>query len=156
MMRVNSTCASGAHAMAVPGWPEPACWGASMARPRTTLIPSCSSSASVTTRTVPALRGAPTGGATRPAAGRSCAPGPGAGRTVARSVGRTVGRDGAGTGPQQRHRRGEAVDEVASPDRTELAGREEPRHGHRAQVFGQHAHVVVRLSEEPSPPAVAG
>ncbi len=54
MIRVNRTCANGASAMAVPGWPESAFWGASMARPRTTLIPSCSSSASVTGRTVPA------------------------------------------------------------------------------------------------------
>ena len=28
--------------MAVPGWPEFACLGASMANPRTTFIPSCS------------------------------------------------------------------------------------------------------------------
>ena len=46
MIRVHSTWASGASAMAVPGWPELACWGASMARPRMTLMPSCSSSAS--------------------------------------------------------------------------------------------------------------
>ena len=39
MIRVQSTCASGANAMAVPEWPELAFSGASMAKPRMTLIP---------------------------------------------------------------------------------------------------------------------
>ena len=42
MTRVNSTWANGARAMAVPGWPELAARGASMASPRMTLMPSCS------------------------------------------------------------------------------------------------------------------
>src|ERR1700759_5050187 len=42
MMRVHSTCASGASAIGVPGCPEFAFWTASIARPRTTLIPRCS------------------------------------------------------------------------------------------------------------------
>ena len=44
MIRVHSTWASGARAIAVPLWPELAFSGASMARPRITLIPSCSTS----------------------------------------------------------------------------------------------------------------
>jgi hypothetical protein len=46
MTRVQSTWASGASAMAVPGWPELAFCGMSMARPRMTLMPSCSRSLS--------------------------------------------------------------------------------------------------------------
>ena len=46
MTREYKTCANGASAIAVPGWPLFARWGASMARPRMTLIHSCSSSAS--------------------------------------------------------------------------------------------------------------
>src|SRR5439155_14379466 len=46
--RVHRTWASGASAMAVPGWPELARCGASMARPRMTLMPSCSRSVSAT------------------------------------------------------------------------------------------------------------
>src|SRR5580704_2630135 len=42
MTRVHNTWASGARAMAVPGWPEFAFRGASMARPLMTLMPSCS------------------------------------------------------------------------------------------------------------------
>src|SRR3954468_5639665 len=49
MTRVHSTWASGARAIAVPGWPELARWGPSMAKPRMTLIASCSSSASLGT-----------------------------------------------------------------------------------------------------------
>src|SRR3954462_8078933 len=48
MMRVNNTCASGASAIGVPGWPEFAFSTASIARPRTTLIARCSSSLVVT------------------------------------------------------------------------------------------------------------
>src|SRR5688500_18217415 len=44
MMRVWSTWASGARAMAVPGWPELAFWTASIARPRITLMALVSSS----------------------------------------------------------------------------------------------------------------
>ena len=44
MIRVHSTWASGASAIAVPGCPELAGWGASIARPRMTLIACCSSS----------------------------------------------------------------------------------------------------------------
>ena len=39
---VHSTWASGARAMAVQGWPLPARCGPSMAKPRMTLMPSCS------------------------------------------------------------------------------------------------------------------
>ena len=42
MMRVHRTWARGASAIAVPGWPESAARGASMANPRMTLMPSCS------------------------------------------------------------------------------------------------------------------
>ena len=49
MMRVQSTWASGASAIAVPEWPELAFSGASMARPRTTLIPSSTNDGSWTT-----------------------------------------------------------------------------------------------------------
>src|SRR3954454_9993680 len=44
MTLVHNTWASGARAIAVPGWPELARCGASMARPRMTLMPSCSRS----------------------------------------------------------------------------------------------------------------
>src|SRR5271166_3993592 len=49
MMRVHSTCASGARAIAVPECPESACSGASMARPQITLIPNWTSAGSCTT-----------------------------------------------------------------------------------------------------------
>jgi hypothetical protein len=49
MMRVQSTWASGASAMAVPEWPELAASGASIAMPRTTLMPSSTSLGSCTT-----------------------------------------------------------------------------------------------------------
>ena len=49
MMRVHSTWARGASAIAVPECPELACSGASMARPRMTLIPSSTSLGSWTT-----------------------------------------------------------------------------------------------------------
>src|SRR6478672_10312068 len=44
MIRVNSTCARGASAMGVPGWPELARCTASIDSPRITSIPRCSSS----------------------------------------------------------------------------------------------------------------
>src|SRR4051794_39384573 len=44
MIRVHSTCASGASAIGVPGCPEFAFCTASIARPRITLIPRCSRS----------------------------------------------------------------------------------------------------------------
>ena len=49
MMRVHSTWASGASAMAVPECPELACSGASMAMPRITLMPSSTNLGSCTT-----------------------------------------------------------------------------------------------------------
>ena len=58
--------------------------------------------------------------------------------------------------PEQGDRRGELVDEVAAPDRSELAGGEEPAHRHRAQGTGQRPGVVVGLVEQPGPPAAAG
>jgi hypothetical protein len=47
MMRVHSTWASGANAMAVPWWPERAAFGASIANPRMTSIARRSSSSVV-------------------------------------------------------------------------------------------------------------
>src|ERR1700752_3595091 len=47
MIRVHSTCASGASAMPVPGCPALAFWGPSMQRPRMTLIARCWRSVSV-------------------------------------------------------------------------------------------------------------
>src|SRR5450432_238717 len=48
MTLVNSTCANGASAIGVPGWPFAARSTASIASPRITLIDRCSSSASLT------------------------------------------------------------------------------------------------------------
>ena len=146
MTRVNRTWASGASAMAVPGWPESAFCGASMARPRMTLIPSCSSSASVTMRTVPAGRRRQPGGtesAEAPATARSRRPGPvvGVGRAVA----------------QQRHRRREPVDEVPPSDRARARRRRRtPPSGTAPRCSDRTRTSWCGSAEQPRPPAVAG
>ena len=53
--RVNSTCASGASAIGVPGWPEFAFCTASIARPRITLMPRCSRSVTATSSSTASL-----------------------------------------------------------------------------------------------------
>src|SRR5579863_10708771 len=98
--------------MAVPGCPELARWGASMARPRMTLMPSCSSSDSLTRPTVPGWPRRPT------AAARSR--GAGHGRAAAAGWSAVGGRV-----PEQGHRGREAVDEVLAAERSQLAGGEE-------------------------------
>src|SRR5581483_6984845 len=121
MILVNSTWARGARAMAVPGWPELAFWGASMARPRMTLMPSCSRSGVVMLAPYPAVR-------------LPLSPLP-------------VG--------EERHRRGEAVHEVAPAHRAELTRGEEARH-RRAHPLVEHLGVVVGLAEQAPAPPVAG
>ena len=59
MTRVHSTWARGARAMAVPWWPLLAARGMSIDNPRITLMARCSSSTSVTPRTLPTTRAAP-------------------------------------------------------------------------------------------------
>src|SRR5581483_11639807 len=61
-----------------------------------------------------------------------------------------------GTGGAQRQAGGDAVEEVAGPDRAELAGAEAPGHRQRAEQLVDEAGVVVGLAEEPLPPPVAG
>src|SRR5690606_22372355 len=52
-MRVHSTWARGARAIAVPGWPLFAAWGASMAKPRMTSMARCSRAGSEVMRRQP-------------------------------------------------------------------------------------------------------
>src|SRR5581483_10971036 len=60
------------------------------------------------------------------------------------------------SGGEQRQAGGEAVEEVAGPDRAELTGAEAPGDGQRAEQLVDEAGVVVGLAEEPLPPPVAG
>src|SRR5712691_2803649 len=57
--------------------------------------------------------------------------------------------------PEEQHRRGEAVHEVASADRPELACGEETSHGDIAERAPQRADVVIGLAEETQPATVA-
>ena len=115
MTRVNRTWASGARAMAVPGWPELAARGASMARPRMTLTPSCS-------RSSRRWRSASCGGC------RSSAGNPIGRTTAGRGRRRSTGGPGL-AGPEQGHRGRGSVHEVVPTHRTELTGGEEPAEG---------------------------
>src|SRR5579875_3956317 len=139
MMRVNRTWPSGAKAMAVPGCPEWACWGASMARPRITAIPNCYSARSSLTRpTVPSRR--------RQAAGAPMCPAGEAGPSGRR----------CGPVPEQRQRGGEPVQEGAPPHRPQLASGEAPDDRPGSELLGDDPDVVVGAAEEPAPAPVAG
>src|SRR5689334_17594560 len=121
MTRVNSTCASGASAIGVPGCPFSARCTASIDSPRTTLIARCSRSVSVTDLALSST--APTLNALLVGSGRSLRS-----RLVARTV-------ASGPSAEQGQARGEAVEEVAAPDRADLARAERAREGHRAELL---------------------
>src|SRR5690606_4609646 len=128
MMRVHSTWARGASAIAVPGCPLRAAWGASMARPRITLMARCSRAGSGVMHPPPYLPSPPppsTPPARSPAADEDEAGGP-------------------------------PVQVAARAHRPDLAGAE--RAGHRVGADGvaHEPGVVVPLAEEGPPPAVAG
>src|SRR5690606_19041418 len=131
MMRVHSTWARGASAIAVPGCPLRAAWGASMARPRTTLMARCSRAGSGVMHPPPYLPSRPPPSARAPAEGRS----PGA-------------EDEEAGGPP--------VQVAARADRADLAGAEHARHRVGADGVAHQPGVVVGLAEQRPPAAVAG
>src|SRR5689334_3785 len=80
----------------------------------------------------------------------------GARTALAPRAGRYSARN-SGPRAEQGHAGGEAVDEVAAPDRPDLAGGEEPGGGHRLDERGLHAaDVVVGAAEHARPASVAG
>src|SRR5207302_1829058 len=126
MIRVQSTWARRARAMAVPGCPEFAFCGASMARPLMTLMPSCSSSAS------------------------------GIGPPLCRlPLCRLRTLPAVDSGAKQHHRCREAVEEVATADGPQLAGAEHAGHGSGFETPGDDARVVVGSPEHSGAPPVA-
>src|SRR5256885_2257106 len=144
MIRVWSTWASGARAMAVPGCPELAFWTASIASPRITLMAFVSSSFPM--RAVPSMWiNQP---AYRPAIPR---PPP----WLPDDAVATHPRPSV-SGGEQSEAGCEAVEEVAGPDRPQFPGAEAPRQGEGAEELVDDAGVVVGLAEEPLAPPVAG
>src|SRR5919108_5413853 len=150
MMRVKSTWASGARAMAVPGCPELAFWTASIASPRITLMALVSSSFAMRAfpsiwisqpayrRPSPGVRGGPRDDSARPQAlprGYPMWSGP---HTPPPSV----------SGGEQGEAGSESVEEVAGSDRAQFTGTEAPRQGERAEELVDHAGVVIGLAEE--------
>src|ERR687898_487190 len=135
MMRVHSTCASGASAIAVPGWPLLAAWGASMARPRMTLMARCSRAGSGVMYAPPYWPALTDPVALAPVSFESC-----------RCGSRVLEHEHAG---------GEPVDEAAAADRPDLAGAEHPGEGRGVEQIVDHTSVVVRLAENPLTTSVA-
>src|SRR5689334_16096822 len=107
MMRVHSTCAAGASAIGVPGCPEFAFCTASIANPRMTLTPRCSSS--------------------------SLTPAPFRHVVAAYVVPKAQTSEERRSGLEYRKGRGEAVQEVPTADRTEFAGAESARDRNRSE-----------------------
>src|SRR5829696_8133542 len=144
MMRVHRTWARGASAIAVPGWPLLAACGASMARPRMTLMARCSRSGSAVMRRPPYWPRR-------------------VDRPLAHVERRTGRRSRSGhvqsrrwTVLEQHDAGGETMDEAAAADRSELAGARHAGDGVDADRVAHRAGVVVGLAEEPRAPAVAG
>src|SRR5262245_24881388 len=139
MTRVHSTCASGASAIGVPGWPEFAFCTASIAKPRMTLTPSWSRSCSVAVVVV-------TGGPLSSLCGRS--------------AGEPTGGP-APAGPlrlrgEQGQAGGEPVHVVAPPDGPDLAGAERTGQRDRPEQLLHQPGVVVGEPEQVPAPAVTG
>src|SRR5215204_6998762 len=134
MMRVHSTWASGASAIAVPGWPLLAAWGASMARPRMTLMARCSRAGSGVMHAPPYC----------PAL------------TVPVALARVFGWRRLGSRVlEHEHAGGEPVDEAVAADRPDLSGAEHPGEGRGVEQVVDHTSVVVRLAEQPLTTSVA-
>src|SRR5204863_9830296 len=117
MTRVHSTCANGASAMPVPGCPEFAACGPSMQMPRMTLIARCSRSVSTPLAVI--LVTLPT---------------------------KVVSQQGVREALilEQQDRGGEAVQEAAVADRTDLAGAEHAGGGVAFDVGIHDLRVVIR------------
>src|SRR4051812_46862392 len=137
MMRVNSTCASGASAIGVPAWPDFAIWTASKVRPRTTSIPRLSMSVSVTAATVGLLGGVRASGGLPPSLRRDL-------RSAVPRRPRIPGPSGAEHDDARRER----VDVVAARDRAQLTRAEGARQRERAEHVLDRPGVVVRFGEE--------
>src|SRR5690606_17993487 len=138
MMRVHSTCARGARAIAVPWWPDLAACGASIASPRITSIARRSRSGvipavvSAMWSQLPVLGGAPIVATALPAPEMPSA------------------------SAEERHGRRGAVEVVAAAHRPDLPGAEHAGQGRVRERLADRVRVVVRHPEQPPAPLVAG